>query len=181
MTTFCTNCGAALAPATRFCSSCGTEAAARPQPMTSMVDVHPPSANTMRTDGHNSTALPSPPSLHWGFVLALSVATLWVFSWIWGFGQTQTGAGPTRGSSNSDWLWIGIFLVVVLGGGFFSIPTIVAFSRRHRNRWAILVLNLAFGVTLIGWVIALIWALNKVDDPIKGGVKMGPPPPDPVL
>lgn len=40
---------------------------------------------------------------------------------------------------------------------------------------------MAFGATLIGWVIALIWAMNKVDDPIKGGVKIGPVPPDPIL
>jgi hypothetical protein len=26
-----------------------------------------------------------------------------------------------------------------------------------------------FGATIVFWVIALVWALNKVDDPIKGG------------
>jgi len=60
-------------------------------------------------------------------------------------------------------------------------PTIVAFSRHHRNRWVILVLNLAFGATLVGWVIALVWALNKVDDPIRGGVKYDFQPHDPIL
>lgn len=82
---------------------------------------------------------------------------------------------------DDNWFGLGILLIAVVVFGFFSIPTIVAFSRRHRSRWVILVLNLAFGVTLIGWVIALIWALNKVDDPVKGGMKIGPAPPDPIL
>jgi hypothetical protein len=45
----------------------------------------------------------------------------------------------------------------------------------------IFVLNLAFGATLVGWVIALVWALNKVDDPMKGGIKYDPQPHDPIL
>ena len=82
---------------------------------------------------------------------------------------------------NDNWFSIGMVLIIVVVFGFFSIPTLIAFARRHRSRWTILVINLAFGATVIGWVIALIWALNKVDDPVKGGVKLGPAPPDPVL
>jgi len=63
----------------------------------------------------------------------------------------------------------------------YCLPTIVAFARRHRNRWMILVINLAFGATVLGWIVALVWAMNKVDDPRKGGVKIGPPPPDPIF
>ena len=102
--------------------------------------------------------------------------------------RTNTATAPAVAPRKIDvflrddnWFSLGLFLIVVVVFGFFSIPTIVAFSRRHRSRWAILVLNVAFGVTLIGWVIALIWALNKVDDPVKGGVKIGPAPPDPIL
>jgi hypothetical protein len=84
-------------------------------------------------------------------------------------------------SVSDDWFLAGILIFVVVLFGFFSIPTLVAFSRRHRSRWAILVVNMAFGATLIGWVIALIWAMNKVDDPVKGGMKIGPAPPDPIL
>jgi hypothetical protein len=93
---------------------------------------------------------------------------------------SQRSATPAR---NDDWSWLVIFglvAVVVLAAVYF-IPTIVAFSRHHRNRWLILVLNLAFGATLVGWVIALVWALNKVDDPIKGGMKYDPQPHDPIL
>lgn len=47
----------------------------------------------------------------------------------------------------------------LIGGFLYVIPTIVAFVRRHPNRWLIAVINLAFGATVIGWAGALIWAL----------------------
>ena len=86
-------------------------------------------------------------------------------------------------SSNDGWYrLIGGFAVIVLVAVVvYFIPSMVAFSRGHRNRWVIFVINLVFGATLLGWVVALVWALNKVDDPIKGGVKYGPQPYDPVL
>jgi hypothetical protein len=86
-------------------------------------------------------------------------------------------------SSNDGWYrLIGGFAVIVLVAVVvYFIPSMVAFSRRHRNRWVIFVINLVFGATLLGWVVALVWALNKVDDPIKGGVKYDPQPSDPVL
>ena len=68
----------------------------------------------------------------------------------------------------SDGVYLAIILVSVIAIAVYFLPTIVAFKRSHRNRWIILLLNI-FGATIIFWVIALIWAFNKVDDPIKGG------------
>ena len=82
---------------------------------------------------------------------------------------------------DEDSFTLTIWTIVLVVFGFFSIPTLVAFYRRHRSRWVILVVNVLFGATVIGWIVALIWALNKVDDPVKGGIKIGPAPPDPVL
>lgn len=42
------------------------------------------------------------------------------------------------------------------------IPTIIAFSRDHPSRWAIFIVNLFFGFTGLGWIIALIWSLIGV-------------------
>lgn len=50
----------------------------------------------------------------------------------------------------------------------YFLPTIIAFNRSHRNRWIIFILNI-FGASIIPWVIGLVWALNKIDDPVKGG------------
>lgn len=45
----------------------------------------------------------------------------------------------------------------------YFIPTIVACLRNHTNALAIFILNLFLGYTLIGWVVALIWAVYKKD------------------
>ena len=61
-----------------------------------------------------------------------------------------------------------MFFAGIIGLAIFFVPTIVAFKRSHRNRWVILLLNI-LGATVIFWVIALVWSLNKFDDPVKGG------------
>ena len=43
---------------------------------------------------------------------------------------------------------------------FYALPTLIAFRRRHPNRWAILAINLVLGQTGIGWVVSLVWALH---------------------
>lgn len=57
-------------------------------------------------------------------------------------------------------LMIGLILLI---GGIYFMPTIVALNRKHHNRYAILVLNLFFGLTFVGWVISLSWSLTKVE------------------
>jgi cytochrome c biogenesis protein CcdA len=47
---------------------------------------------------------------------------------------------------------------LILGFILYWVPTLVANSNRHRNRVAIGMLNLFLGWTVIGWIVALIWA-----------------------
>ncbi|MFP6771756.1 MAG: superinfection immunity protein [Alphaproteobacteria bacterium] len=42
----------------------------------------------------------------------------------------------------------------------FFLPAIIAFLRGHPRRWAIVVLLLALGWTVVGWWVALIWSLS---------------------
>jgi hypothetical protein len=86
-------------------------------------------------------------------------------------------------SANNHAAWaVGVGLIFIgLVCVIYPLPTITAFAKGHRNRWVILVINIAFGATVIGWLVALVWALNKVDDPIKGGVKYDLQPNDPLL
>ena len=54
------------------------------------------------------------------------------------------------------------FLLVVLLIALYFLPAIISASRgKHSNRSAILALNLLLGWTLIGWVVALVWALAQ--------------------
>jgi hypothetical protein len=54
-----------------------------------------------------------------------------------------------------------------LGFGFvwYFLPAIIAFARSKRDATAILLLNLFLGWTVIGWVVALVWAA-KTDVPM---------------
>ena len=53
------------------------------------------------------------------------------------------------------------------GFGFvmYFLPSIVALARNKRDITAIMLLNLFLGWTLIGWVVALVWAV-KTDVPM---------------
>jgi hypothetical protein len=53
------------------------------------------------------------------------------------------------------------------GFGFlmYFLPSIVAFARSKRDTAAIVLLNFFLGWTLIGWVVALVWAV-KTDAPM---------------
>ncbi len=55
-------------------------------------------------------------------------------------------------------IFLGIAFLIV--GIIYIMPSIVAFRRNHPNRWIILVINIAFGGTIIGWGIALVWAMR---------------------
>ena len=63
----------------------------------------------------------------------------------------------------SDKVGLTLFLIAI--AAVYALPTIVAFRRGHPNRYVILVVNLAFGGTIIGWGIALAWALHAVHRP----------------
>lgn len=52
-------------------------------------------------------------------------------------------------------MWI--LLLIVL----YFVPTIVAFSKGKRNSGAVFALNFFLGITIIGWVISLVWALTQ--------------------
>jgi hypothetical protein len=48
--------------------------------------------------------------------------------------------------------------VLIVATVIYFVPAIVAIFPHHRNRVAISVTNLLLGWTLIGWVVAFIWA-----------------------
>ncbi|HEY1658010.1 MAG TPA: superinfection immunity protein [Candidatus Sulfotelmatobacter sp.] len=59
------------------------------------------------------------------------------------------------------------FFLPIFGFAFvmYFLPTIIAFARSKRDTMAILVLNFFLGWTMIGWIVALVWAL-KTDIPM---------------
>lgn len=49
----------------------------------------------------------------------------------------------------------------------YLFPALIAMMRKHHNWPAILVLNLVLGWTLLGWLIALIWAATAIRRPVE--------------
>jgi hypothetical protein len=58
------------------------------------------------------------------------------------------------------------FFLPFIGFGFvmYFLPSILAFARSKRDMTAIVLLNFFLGWTMIGWVVALVWAV-KTDVP----------------
>ncbi|WP_419946348.1 superinfection immunity protein [Candidatus Poriferisodalis sp.] len=54
-----------------------------------------------------------------------------------------------------------IVLIVLVGIPLYFLPSIIAFKRAHRQRVAILTLNILLGWTFLGWVGSLVWSLAQ--------------------
>jgi hypothetical protein len=67
-----------------------------------------------------------------------------------------------------------LILLGVLATVIHFLPTFVAGSRHVENFWWIFLINLFFGWTLIGWVLALVWAFR---DAPRYVYRYNPPPP----
>jgi hypothetical protein len=64
-------------------------------------------------------------------------------------------AGMTVG-----YVLLGFALLAGMAAGYLW-PTIVAHRCEHRDRELIKVVNVLLGWTLVGWVVAMAWAVNK--------------------
>jgi len=60
-----------------------------------------------------------------------------------------------------------IILICVVAFVIHFLPIFIAGNRHVENFWWIFLINFFFGWTVIGWVIALVWALQ--DRPRYGG------------
>lgn len=76
--------------------------------------------------------------------------------------QALAQDAPNRAS---PWPFLVFLVFLVFALIMYPLPTFVAFSKRHPNRWVILGLNLILGGTGIVWFGCLIWAMMKVHDP----------------
>lgn len=54
---------------------------------------------------------------------------------------------------------IGFILFIIIGAIYF-IPTIRAYKIKHRQKDPIFLINIFLGWTFIGWLIALIWSFS---------------------
>ena len=50
--------------------------------------------------------------------------------------------------------------VLIIGGIIYFLPTIIVLARGRNDGCGIFLVNLFFGATVVGWIIALIWSLT---------------------
>jgi hypothetical protein len=50
----------------------------------------------------------------------------------------------------------------IVGIALYLLPAIVACTRAHQSALAIFLLNLLLGWTVLGWIVALVWAATAV-------------------
>ena len=60
-----------------------------------------------------------------------------------------------------------VFPTIVALGVIYFFPTIVACQRKHHQRMPIILINLFLGWTLLGWVLALVWAVSAINPSLQ--------------
>ncbi|MFG2224321.1 superinfection immunity protein [Streptomyces sp. NPDC048644] len=56
---------------------------------------------------------------------------------------------------------VGVVLLGIVVLVVYFLPSYVAFYRRIDNRWLVLVINVLFGASFVGWLVALYLAMRK--------------------
>ena len=88
-------------------------------------------------------------------------------------GRTWVGEVPTASEQKETSkdvppaAWGGLLLLIVAILLYF-VPAMVATARGHHNANAIILTNIFFGWTVVGWLVALIWAATAVKRPTPG-------------
>lgn len=59
-----------------------------------------------------------------------------------------------------------IILLLLLPVVYF-LPVLTAWRRKHRNAAGVFLVNLFFGWTLLGWVVAMIWAIYRPPEALR--------------
>lgn len=54
-----------------------------------------------------------------------------------------------------------LFIIFILWFGVYFLPSLYAAYKKHPDLTGITVLNLFLGWTFIGWVVALVWAVQN--------------------
>lgn len=56
--------------------------------------------------------------------------------------------------------YLGFFYSVAFCA-FYFLPTIIAFTRKHRSKYGIMAMNILLGWTAVFWIWSLIWSLGN--------------------
>ena len=75
------------------------------------------------------------------------------------------GAEPAVNSLLMNFISFIIPLLIIIL--IYFIPTFIAKKKNHRQKTAIIIVNVFLGWTFLGWVVALVWSVMKDNDTMK--------------
>lgn len=64
------------------------------------------------------------------------------------------------GANSTDYSNFSVTLAILALFALYFAPTLIAYSRGHKNKAGVFWVNLFLGITGIGWIGALIWAVQ---------------------
>ena len=64
------------------------------------------------------------------------------------------------------WTYVLTAIFIVAALFVYLIPSVIAFRNRHPKRWAIFAVNFLLGITVLGYVGAMLWATAPT--PVEG-------------
>jgi hypothetical protein len=85
--------------------------------------------------------------------------------------HTLAWAAKEKSGDSADSMALTLFVVLAIP---YFIPSIIAAIRKKDNQIAIFALNLFLGWSVIGWVVALVWAVAKDKQPQTIIINNGP-------
>lgn len=74
--------------------------------------------------------------------------------------------GAETSTAAAAFAMVGGALIILGIGVAYMLPAILAIRARHRSTAAIIIVNVLFGWTMIGWIAALIWACSTPSAPV---------------
>ncbi len=158
----CPDCGRQISDRATICIGCGGPVqAGPPKPLTEAVASEPsPPPSASRPVGQlleqYSTPPSSPPSKGRG---AVKIILLMILVGIFLLAVSSQDEQAKGEASEMALYVVGFILSVYI----YFIPAITAHRRNHRSRESITLLNIFLGWTLVGWVAALVWAVNPTN------------------
>lgn len=87
-------------------------------------------------------------------VIVRALVLIVLVAFCWSMGQTP----PSQLNAFGKFVSFNFFLMAPI---LYLLPSIEALIRKHNNFVAIALVNVFLGWTLIGWVVAIVWAASK--------------------
>jgi Superinfection immunity protein len=91
---------------------------------------------------------------------------LWAFIVGFAFLASLASVPATESQTWSDSIFL--FILPLMITFFYFLPTAAAINARNPAFHSVFILNLFFGWTLIGWIVALMWAVRRTRPVIQG-------------